>query len=83
MHCLFEAGGLTGEMVECFVAYLAGHNRPVHGVLFSRDQELAMTFENEFQGMARIPVELTALVEARQRLKMGAWTHVSNLPRQK
>ncbi|MDB6040082.1 MAG: hypothetical protein JWM99_3923 [Verrucomicrobiales bacterium] len=44
-------------------------NRPVHEVLFSRDQELAMGFENEFRGMARIPVELTALVEARQRLR--------------
>ena len=67
--CLFESGGLTAEMLECFVGYLAGHNRPVHEVLFSRDQELATTFENEFQGMARTPVSLTALVETRQRLR--------------
>lgn len=69
VHCLFLSGGLTGEMVECFVGYLAGHNRPVHEVLFSRDQDLAMTFENEFQGMARIPVELEMLIEARGRLR--------------
>ncbi len=69
VHCLFESGGLTDEMVECFVAYLAGHNRPVHEVLFSRDQDLVMAFENEFRGMARMPVELPALVEARQRLR--------------
>ena len=69
VHCLLEGGGLTDEMVECFVAYLAGHNRPVHEVLFSRDQELALPFENEFRGMARNPVELPALVEARQRLR--------------
>ena len=69
VHCLFESGGLTDEMVECFVAYLAGHNRPVHEVLFSRDQDVAMAFENEFRGMARMPVELPALVEARQRLR--------------
>lgn len=69
VHCLFESGGLTDEMVECFVAYLAGHNRPVHEVLFSRDQELVTAFENEFRGMARTPVELPALVEARQRLR--------------
>jgi hypothetical protein len=37
--CLFESGGLTAEMVECFVAYLAGYNRPIHEVLFSRDQD--------------------------------------------
>lgn len=69
VHCLFESGGLTDETVECFVAYLAGHNRPVHEVLFSRDQDLVMAFENEFRGMARMPVELPALVEARQRLR--------------
>jgi hypothetical protein len=69
VHCLFGSGGLTEEMVECFVSYLAGHNRPVHEVLFSRDHDLATTFENEFRGMARIPVEPPALVEARQRLR--------------
>lgn len=35
IHCLFESGGLTAEMVECFVGYLAGHKRQVHEVLFS------------------------------------------------
>jgi len=69
VHCLFESGGLTDEMVECFVAYLAGHNRPVHEVLFARDQELVTAFENEFHGMARIPVQLTALAEARHRTR--------------
>jgi hypothetical protein len=39
IHCLFESGGLTAEMVECFFGYLAGHNRPIHEVLFSRDQD--------------------------------------------
>jgi len=69
VHCLFETGGLTGEIVECFVGYLAGHNRPVHEVLFSRDQDLTTAFANEFQGMARTPVSLDVLVEARQRLR--------------
>ena len=82
VHCLFEGGELTDEMVECFVAYLAGHNRPVHEVLFSRDQELAMTFENEFQGMARIPVELAALVEARQRLRQELRSRLTDNHRQ-
>jgi predicted nucleotidyltransferase component of viral defense system len=56
VHRLFEGGGLKDEIVECFVAYLAGHNRPVHEVLFSRDHDLAITFENEFRGMARLPL---------------------------
>ena len=82
VHCLFEGGGLTDEMVECFVAYLAGHNRPVHEVPFSRDQELAMAFENEFRGMARIPVELTALVKARQRLRQELRSRLTDNHRQ-
>jgi hypothetical protein len=27
-------------MVECFVLYLAGHNRPPHEVLFGRDKNI-------------------------------------------
>ena len=53
---LFERGGLTEQVVECFVCYLAGHNRPVHEVLFSRDQDMSAAFENEFVGMTRNPI---------------------------
>lgn len=66
---LFERGGLTPEVVECFVCYLAGHNRPVHEVLFSRDQDMASAFENEFVGMTRIPVTLAGLEQVRRKLK--------------
>ncbi len=38
---LFEAGGLTEGMVECFVVYLAGHNRPTHEVLVGNDKDIA------------------------------------------
>ncbi|HEY5042954.1 MAG TPA: nucleotidyl transferase AbiEii/AbiGii toxin family protein [Verrucomicrobiae bacterium] len=34
VHRLFERDGLTSEVVECFVCYLAGHNRPVHEFYF-------------------------------------------------
>ena len=82
VHCLFESGGITDEMIECFVAYLAGHNRPVHEVLFSRDQDLVSAFENEFQGMARIPVKLLALTEARQRLRQELRSRLTDNHRQ-
>ena len=38
---LFERGGHSTEVVESFVCYLAGHNRPAHEVLFSRDVEIS------------------------------------------
>jgi len=66
---LFERGGLTAEVVECFVCYLAGHNRPVHEVLFSRDQDMSSAFENEFVGLAKNPVTLATLQQVRRKLK--------------
>jgi hypothetical protein len=66
---LFERGGLTAEVVECFVCYLAGHNRPVHEVLFSRDVDMSSAFENEFAGMARNPITLAELQQVRHKLK--------------
>ena len=69
VHGLFERDGLTPEVVECFVCYLAGHNRPVHEVLFSRDVDMSLPFENEFAGMARNPVTLAELQRIRRKLK--------------
>ena len=53
VHGLYEQGGLTPEIVECFVCYLVGHNRPTHEALFSNDIDLAPAFENEFVGMTQ------------------------------
>ena len=69
VHGLFQRFGLTPEIVECFVGYIAGHNRPVHEVLGSRDIDLARPFDNEFAGMERLPVSLRVLEEARIRLR--------------
>lgn len=69
VYGLYQHGGLTPEIVECFVCYLAGHNRPVHEVLFSNDVDLAGAFNNEFIGMTREPVTLAELQQVRARLK--------------
>jgi predicted nucleotidyltransferase component of viral defense system len=66
---LFERGGLTAEVVECFVCYLAGHNRPVHEVLFSRDTDMSSAFENEFVGLTQNPITLEELQRIRLKLK--------------
>jgi len=65
---LFDEGGLTAGMVECFVCYLAGHNRPVHEVLFGNDANIEPPFANEFAGMTRVPVTLGDLLKVRRRL---------------
>ncbi len=66
---MYQHHGLSTEIVECFVCYLAGHNRPIHEVLFSRDNDMELAFENEFAGMANEPVSLAELVATRERLR--------------
>ena len=66
---LFESGGLSDATIECFVTYLAGHNRPTHEVLFSKDKDFEREFQENFAGMTREPVQLSTLVDARARLR--------------
>ena len=67
MHML-DHFGWQASFVDCFVAYLAGHNRPVHEVLFPRTKPLEPAFTNEFTGMTRDTVELDKLMQMQARL---------------
>jgi hypothetical protein len=65
---LYEEGGLTEGMIECFVCYLAGHNRPIHEVLFANEIDMTSSHANEFVGMTKVPVPLEILLKTRRRL---------------
>lgn len=65
---MYREHGLTEPIVECFVCYLTGHNRPVHEVLFGNKHDIISAFENEFRGMAFEEPELAVLLETRDRL---------------
>lgn len=65
---LYDSGGLTKEVVDCFVGYLAGHNRPVHEVLFANKLNLGNAFKNEFVGMTRGNIVLDDLLRIREQL---------------
>lgn len=71
---MFESDGLTDVAVECFVTYLAGHNRPTHEVLFGNEKDIAREYTDNFVGMTTEPVELDTLLQTRERLR-------SELPR--
>jgi hypothetical protein len=58
------------DTLDCFVVYLAGHNRPMHEVLFPNRKPLAAVFENEFDGLASVPAGLRALEDVRERLTL-------------
>lgn len=66
---MFESGGLSDAAVECFVTYLAGHNRPTHEVLFGNEKDIAHEYHQHFVGMTTEPVSLDALLQARARLR--------------
>ena len=74
LHML-DRFGWQELFVDCFVAYLAGHNRPVHEVLFPKTKPLEPAFSNEFAGMTREEVSLDALLAAQARL-------IADLPRE-
>lgn len=67
---MFESDGLTDAAVECFVTYLAGHNRPTHEVLFGNEKDIASEYADNFAGMTTEPVGLATLLQARDRLRL-------------
>lgn len=66
---LYESEGISDGMVECFVIYLAGHNRPPHEVLFGNGKDIANEYERAFVGMTEVDCSLDTLLEARARLR--------------
>lgn len=71
---MLDKFGWQSSFVDCFVAYLAGHNRPVHEVLFPSKLSLEPAFTNEFAGMPREPITLNALERIQEQL-------IAELPR--
>lgn len=65
---MYETVGLTDAAVECFVTYLAGHNRPIHEVLFPRQKNIEAEYNSSFVGMTTEPVALDMLLAARDRI---------------
>lgn len=65
---LFAHEGITAGIRRAFVVYLASHNRPVHEVLFPSLRDIRQDFEHNFAGMTAEPVELDALLAARERM---------------
>jgi predicted nucleotidyltransferase component of viral defense system len=71
---MLDKFGLESSFVDCFVAYLAGHNRPVHEVLYPSKLSLEPAFTSEFAGMPREPIALITLERIQRQL-------IAELPR--
>jgi hypothetical protein len=66
---MLKSDGLSDAVVECFVTYLAGHNRPTHEVLFGNDKDIAQEYRNHFVGMTAEPTSLDTLLNVRSQLR--------------
>jgi len=65
---LFDNEGITENVRKAFVIYLASHNRPISELLNPQRLDIRSAYQNEFSGMAIIPVEYEFLLTARERL---------------
>jgi hypothetical protein len=69
MRILQLSNELPGQLMDCFVCYIAGHNRPIHEVIFSRDMDISMAYHSEFQGMTNDPMPLDDLLDTRRWIR--------------
>jgi predicted nucleotidyltransferase component of viral defense system len=65
---LLEDQGMTNDIRQASVIYLASHDRPMHELLNPRRKDFSQMYANEFAGMVTYPVEYDALVETRETM---------------
>ena len=67
MH-LQAAGAIPDSIRQAFVAYLAGHRRPIAELLQPNRKPVEDLFANHFTGMTEVPIELAELEAVRTQL---------------
>jgi hypothetical protein len=65
---MLQRYGWRASFIDCFVVYLAGHNRPVHEVLFPKTRPLEAIFADEFAGLTQADVAVDALEETQAQM---------------
>jgi hypothetical protein len=80
MH-LQTTGEIPDEIRQAFVAYLAGHHRPIAELLAPKRKPIEDLFAHHFLGMTERPIELDALEAARTRLFEWAATALTESER--
>lgn len=70
--------GITQDVRQAFVIYLASHDRPMHELLSPRYLDMRAVFESEFIGMSRISVSYEELERARDETVRKIRSDLSN-----
>ncbi|MBX7137658.1 MAG: nucleotidyl transferase AbiEii/AbiGii toxin family protein [Oligoflexia bacterium] len=79
---LLENEGITNEIRQAFVIYLASHSRPMHELLDPKFLDMRSVFESEFVGMSRIPVAYEDLDAARTSIVQKLHADLTSSERQ-
>lgn len=66
MKILLENEGITDDVRQAFVVYLASHDRAIHELLDPPRHNIRAVFENEFKGMTLQPVTCEELESTRE-----------------
>lgn len=65
---LQDAGGISDDIRQAFVIYLAGHRRPMAEILAPNVKPIEQLYTHHFAGMTTHPIELEELEAARAQL---------------
>ena len=65
---LFENEGVSNELRTALIVYLVSHDHSPYSLLDPVLRDISQDFEQSFAGMAKEPVELSHLLEARDQL---------------
>lgn len=68
VHLLLKSEGINDDIRKAFVIYLASHDRPISELIDPVRKDTRRIFENEFQGMASVPVRFEDLIDTREKL---------------
>lgn len=79
---LLENEGVTDEIRQAFVVYLASHSRPVSELLDPNDLDIKELYQNEFVDMTFVSVTYDDLVQTRETLKSLVRAKLTNNERQ-
>lgn len=68
VHHLLENEGISDELRTAIIIYLISHDHSPHSLLNPVLQDISQDFEQNFMGMTDAPIELSTLLNARQKL---------------
>jgi predicted nucleotidyltransferase component of viral defense system len=68
VHHVLENEGINDQLRNAIIVYLISHDHSPHSLLNPLLQDITQEFEQNFVGMTNMPIELSTLLSAREKL---------------